>query len=58
MAEKKPPEKEYTVEELVNKKDFPYRERTIRDLIKKGVLKAKYYGYQKMTIPESEIENF
>lgn len=51
-------EKEYTVKELSQMPNFPYKERMIRDLIKNGTLKAKFYGYQTLKIPQSAVDKF
>jgi hypothetical protein len=60
MATKKKsqPENEYSIKELSQLEGFPWKERSIREFIKKGLLKAKFYGYERLTVPESAVKEF
>ena len=49
---------EWTIKELSSSPKFPYKERMIRHYIKEGKLKDQYHGYQKITIPDEEVQNF
>lgn len=49
---------EYTVKELSESKKFPYRERMIRQLIKDGRLKGKFYGPGKLRVTVESVQEF
>lgn len=59
MTENNETEKEWTINEIIEKKLLPQKRRMIFYLIKKGKLRAiKYRNSHKTTIPQSAIDEF
>lgn len=51
-------EKLYSIRELSENKDFPYKEASIRKFIKDGKLKTIRFSRQKIRITAGEINRF